>query len=180
LSVEKGGSRHLIHVKEAHLRDDEKHTVLGAILHENWEVTILLNLDIGRPLDLLLTWSWVANFHDMQLLGLLSSLLLTEAKQGILVARRVRDRHVGESGCKTFKDLLLPFLSEEKLHVATDLVVSSLIDSNEVAPFFGGVNSIAHNLSISKFSFLIEDLGRGSLVLDVTVVDRCLSNDGKF
>jgi hypothetical protein len=73
----------------------------------------------------------------MELLYRLTSLLLTETEQRVLIAVSIRDWHVCECGSETLQDLLLSLLGEEKLHVATDLVVSSLIDSNEVAPFVG-------------------------------------------
>lgn len=108
----------------------------------------------------------------MELLGLLTSLLLTEAEQGVLVASGISHRHVSERCCETLEDLLLSLLSEEKLHVATDLVVSARIDSNEVAPFLGGINVVAHDLGVSKLSFLVEDFSWSGFVLDVAVVNR--------
>ena len=81
LSEEKSGSGDLVHVEESHLGDDEEDSVLGAVLHEHWEVTILLHLEIGRALDLLLAWSWISNFHDMKFLRVFTGFLLTEAEE---------------------------------------------------------------------------------------------------
>lgn len=152
--------RDLIHVEEAHLGDYEEHAVLRAVLHEHWEIAVLLDLDIGRPLDLLLAWRRVPNLHDVELLNRFARLLLAETEQGVLVAVRVRHRHVGESGGEALQNLLLPLFGEEKLHVAADLVVGALIDSNEVAPLFGGVDSVAHDLSIGEFRLLVKHLCR--------------------
>jgi hypothetical protein len=99
-------------------------------LHKHWEVTWLLHLEIGRSLNFLLTWSRIANFHDVEFLGLFSSLLFTEAEDVVFVVSSICDRHVGETSCKTFKNLLLSLLGEEQLHVAADCLISSLINTN--------------------------------------------------
>jgi hypothetical protein len=47
VSVQQGGGGDLVHVQETHLCNDEDNTELRAILHEDWEVTSLLHLEIG-------------------------------------------------------------------------------------------------------------------------------------
>jgi len=101
LSEQQTGSGDFVHVEETELCNDEHNAVLGAVLHQYGEVTFLLNLDVGRSFEFLLAWCWVANLHDMQLLGVFAILLLTEAEERILVAGVVADGHISESGGKT-------------------------------------------------------------------------------
>jgi hypothetical protein len=137
LSVEERGGGDLVHVKEAHLCDNEDDTVLWAVLHQHREVSCLLHLEISRSLHFLLSWSRVADFHDVELLSCLTSLLFTEAEDVVLVVGGVGHWHVGEASGETLEDLLLSFLGQEKLHVAADGLIGSLVDTNEVAPFLG-------------------------------------------
>lgn len=132
---EERGSGALVHVEETHLGDDEHNTILGRILHKHWEVTLLLDLNISRPLEFGLARGWVTDLHNVKLLGLLSLFTLTETEEGILEGGVVSHWHVSESGGKTLEDLLLSLLSEKELHVTADLVVWPLEDTNEVAPF---------------------------------------------
>jgi len=99
-------------------------------LHQHWEVALLLHLQVGGSLDLLLTGGWVADFHDVDFLRVFTSFLLAEAEQGVLVLRRICDWHICESGCETLEDLLLSLFDEEKLHVAANGLVGSLVDTN--------------------------------------------------
>jgi len=57
----------------------------------------------------------------VELLGGLTGLLLTEAKEVVFVARYIRDWDVGEASSKTTQNLLLSSIDEEELHVAADL-----------------------------------------------------------
>jgi hypothetical protein len=134
LSEEQTGSRHFVHVQETEFGDDENYSVFGAVLHQNGEVTVLLNLDFSRSFELLLAWSWVSDFHDVKLLSAFSILLLAEAEEGVPVACDIADRHICESSSETLENLLLSLLDEEELHVAANLVVSSRVDANKVAP----------------------------------------------
>lgn len=149
-------------------------------MHEHWEVTSLLHLKISRPLHLLLSWSWITNFHDVDFLGVFSRFLLAEAEQGVLVLGGISHWHVSECGGKTLQDLLLPLLDEEKLHMGADLLVLTLIDSNKIAPFASAVDAVVHDLTGSEFGFLLEDLLGGSRVVDISVVDIGLSNNTKL
>jgi len=113
----------------------------------------------------------------VELLGILVGLLLAEAEQGVLVVASISDWHVSESGSKTFEDLLLSLLNQKELHVAADGIACSLIDTNQVAPFSCGVDTVIHDLAISKLGFLLEDFLWGSGVVDVSVVDVLLADD---
>ena len=64
--------------------------------------------------------------------------------------------------------------------MAADLVVSTLIDSNQIAPLVRGVDTIAHDLSIGKLGFLVKDFGRRCLVIDVTVEYGNFANNSKL
>lgn len=46
VSVQESGSGDLVHEKETHFGEDEHDTKLWAVLHEDWEVTSLLHLEI--------------------------------------------------------------------------------------------------------------------------------------
>ena len=179
LSVEEGGGGDFIHEEETHLGDDEEDTILWAILHQHWEVTLLLHLQVRGPLDLLLTGGWVADLHDVDFLGVLASFLLAEAEQGVLVLGGVRDWHIGESGRETLEDLLLSLLDEEELHVAANGLIGSLVDTNQVAPFLGSVDSVVHDLAGAELGLLLEDLLWGIGLVDVGVIDICLADDTK-
>jgi hypothetical protein len=72
----------------------------------------------------------------MKFLSVFSSFFFTEAIEGIFVCSLIRDWHVGEAGCKTLKDLLLSLFNKEKLHVTTNSIVCSLINSYKIAPLF--------------------------------------------
>jgi hypothetical protein len=71
----------------------------------------------------------------MKFLSILTSFLLAEAEERVFVIVGVSDWHISETSSETFKHLLLLFLSEEKLHVAANGVVGSLVNTNEIAPF---------------------------------------------
>lgn len=113
-------------------------------------------------------------------MGALIGLLLAEAEQGILVVAGIGDWHVGEGGCKPFKDLLLSLLDQKQLHMAADGIASTLIYADQVAPFACGVDAVIHDLAISEFGFLLEDFLWGSSVVDVCVVHVLLANDTKL
>jgi hypothetical protein len=66
----------------------------------------------------------------VELLCIFTSFLLTEAEDVVLVISSVSHWHISETGGETFKDLLLSFLCEEKLHVAANLLISALVDTN--------------------------------------------------
>jgi len=116
------------------LCDDKENTVFWAVLHQYWEISILLNLDISSPLDLLLTRCRVTNLHDMQFLCGLACFLLTETEQGVLVTGCISDWHISECGSESLQNLLLSFVNKEQLHVTANSAICSLIDSNEIAP----------------------------------------------
>jgi hypothetical protein len=116
----------------------------------------------------------------VEFLGRFTSFLLTKAENVVLVIGCVGHWHISETGGKTFKDLLLSFLSEEKLHVAANGLVSSLVDTNEVAPFGRGINSVIHDLACSKFSLLFKDSNRSISIVDVCVVNIGLTYNTKF
>lgn len=113
-------------------------------------------------------------------MGALIGLLLAEAEQGVLVVAGVSDWHVGEGGCKPFKDLLLSLLDQKQLHVAADGIASTLIYADQVAPFACGVDAVIHDLAISELGFLLEDFLWGSGVINVCVVHVLLANDTKL
>lgn len=94
----------------------------------------------------------------MKLLGVLAVFFLAEAEEGVLIASVVADGHVSEGGGKTLEDLLLSLLHEEELHVAADLIVGSLVDSNQEAPLVRGVETVVHDLAVAKLGLLLEDL----------------------
>lgn len=148
-------------------------------MHKHWEVAVL-HLDVGVSLVLLLSCSWVADFHDVEFGGSFSGFLLTEAEQRILVGSHICHWHIGEScGITTIKDLLLSFLNEEELHVSADLLVLPGVDSDEVAPGLCCVDTIIHDLTIGKFCFLVKNLCGSSLVVDIGVVDTSFTNNTK-
>lgn len=178
LPVQKSSSRYLVHVQKAHFGDDEKNTIFWTVLHQHWEIAILLNLNVSRSFDFLLAWSRVADLHNMKLLYRFTGLLLTEAEQAVLITIRIGHWHICESGCKAFQNLLLPFFCEEKLHVAANLVVGSLVDTNEVAPLVWRIDAVIHYLCIGELSLHVENLGGRGLIVDVAMIDWCLTNNG--
>lgn len=107
----------------------------------------------------------------MEFLGVFSCLLLTEAEKRILVFGGIGHGHVCESGSESLENLLLSLLDEEKLHMGTNLLVLPLIDSDEIAPFAGGVDAIVHNLAGAELGFLLKDLLWGSIcIVDINMV----------
>jgi len=179
LSVEESCGGNFIHEEETHLGDDEEDTILWAILHQHWEVTLCLHLQVSRSLDLLLTRSWVADFHDVDFLGVFTSLLLAEAEQGVLVLGCICDWHISESGGETLKNLLLSLFDEEKLHVAANGLISSLVDTNQVAPFPGCINSVVHDLASAELGLLLENLLWGIGLVNVGVINILFADDTK-
>jgi hypothetical protein len=137
LSVQETGGRDLIHIQKSEFRNNENNAEFWAVLDQNWEVSILLHLDISRFLEFLLVGCWSTNLHNVKLLGVLIGLFLTEAEQGVLVVIGVSDWHISEGSCKPFKYLLLSLLDQEQLHMAADSMVRSLVDTNQIAPFSG-------------------------------------------
>ena len=115
----------------------------------------------------------------MKFLSVFIGFLLTEAEQRILVIIGVRDWHVSESCGETLKNLLLFLFNQEQLHVAANGIVSTLIDTNQVAPFSSGVNSVIHNLAISEFWFLFKDSFWGSGLVDIGVINILFANNTK-
>lgn len=140
----------------------------------------MLHLKVCRSFDFLLARSRITDFHDVELLGAFSSFLLTEAEHIVLVISGICHRHVGEARSKTFEDLLLSLLCEEKLHVTANFLVGSLINTNEVAPFLRRVDSIIHDLACAEFGFLLKDSSRCVSVVDVGMEDVCLTDNTKF
>jgi hypothetical protein len=69
----------------------------------------------------------------MKFLSVFISFLLTEAEQRVLIIIGIRDWHVSESCGETLKNLLLFLFNQEQLHVAANGIVSTLIDTNQVA-----------------------------------------------
>jgi len=179
LSVEESGRGNFIHEEETHLGDDEEDTILWAILHQHWEVTLLLHLQVRRSLDLLLAGGWVADFHDVDFLGVFASFLLAEAEERVLVLGCICDWHISESGCETLKDLLLSLFDEEKLHVAANGLSGSLVDTNQVAPFPGCIDSVVHDLASAELGLLLENLLWGIGLVNVSVINIGLSDDTK-
>jgi hypothetical protein len=59
--------------------------------------------------------------------------------------------------------------------VAADGVVGSLIDTNKIAPFGGAVDTIVHDLASSELSLLLKNSCWGITVVDVSVINICLS-----
>ena len=137
----------------------------------------MLNLNISRSFHLLLTGCGVANFHNMKFLDRFTGFLFTETEQTVFVTCIITYRYVGESGGKTLQNLLLSFLGEKKLHVATNLVIRSLINANQVTPFVRRVNTIVHDLSVGKLGFLVKNLCWSSLIIDIAMINRSLSNN---
>jgi len=113
----------------------------------------------------------------VELLCSFSCFLLTEAENIVLVVSSISDWHVSKASCETLKNLLLSFLSEEKLHVAADALIGTLIDTNQIAPFCGRINSVIHNLAFFKFTLLLEDSSWGVSIIDVGVEDVCLAHN---
>jgi hypothetical protein len=116
----------------------------------------------------------------MKFLSVFTSFLLTETKEWVLVLAIIGDWHVSEAGCEALKDLLQPLVHEEKLHMAANLAISSLINSYQITPFICGVNSVTHDLSVGKLGLLIKYLCWGCCIVDITMVDRCLTNDSQL
>lgn len=83
----------------------------------------------------MLARSRVSDLHDVELLSCLTGLLFTEAEDVVLVVSGIGHWHVGKASGETLEDLLLSFLGEEKLHVAANGLIGSLVDTNEVTPF---------------------------------------------
>jgi len=61
--------------------------------------------------------------------------------------------------------------------VAANCIVGSLVDSNKVTPLFGSIDTIVHNLTLSKLGLLLEDLLWGISAVDIGVVDIRLSHN---
>lgn len=80
LSVKELSSACLIHVEVSKLSNHEQNSELGTVLHQNWEVSFLLDLDVSRSLELLLVRGWVSYLHNVQLLCTFSFFLLTETE----------------------------------------------------------------------------------------------------
>jgi hypothetical protein len=179
LSVEESGGGNFIHEEETHLGDDEEDTILWAILHQHWEVTVLLHLQVGRSLDLLLTSGWVADFHDVDFLGAFTRFLLAEAEEGVLVLGGICDWHISESGSETLENLLLSLFDEEKLHVAANGLIGSLVDTNQVAPFSGCIDTVVHDLASAELGLLLENLLWGIGLVNVGVINICFADDTK-
>lgn len=95
-SCEEGGGGNLVHVKETKLGDDVNNTVLGGVLHQDWEVTIL-HLNVRNFLELLGVGSGLTNFNDLESVLGFSLFLLTADKEGVLVVDVVGDGHLGEA-----------------------------------------------------------------------------------
>lgn len=115
----------------------------------------------------------------MELLGILVGLLLAEAEQGVLVVASISDWHVSESGSETFKNLLLFLFNQKQLHVAANSICSSLIDTNQIAPFSSCINSVIHNLTISEFWFLFKDSLWSSSIVDIGVINILFADNTK-
>ena len=115
----------------------------------------------------------------MKFLSVFVGFLFTEAEQGVLVIIGVSHWHVSESGGKTLKNLLLFLFNQEQLHVATDSIVGSLIDTNQVAPLSSGINSVIHNLTISEFWFLFKDSFWSGGVINIGVINVLFTNNTK-
>jgi len=91
----------------------------------------------------------------------------------------VRDWHVGETGRETLQNLLLSLIDEEELHVAADCIGGSLVYSDKIAPFFGGIDSVVHNLALAELGVLLEDLGWSFSAIDVGMINTGLPNNSK-
>jgi len=115
----------------------------------------------------------------MKFLSVFVGFLLTETEQRVLVIIGVRDWHVCESSGETFKDLLLFLFNQEQLHVAANGIVSTLIDTNQVAPFSSGVNSVIHNLTISEFWLLFKDSFWSGGLVDIGMINILFANNTK-
>jgi hypothetical protein len=116
----------------------------------------------------------------VQLLGALSVFLLAEAEKRVLIACVITHRDVGEASSKSLQNLLLSFLDEEELHVTADGVISSLVDSNEVAPIHLGVQAVVHDLALAELGFLFEHFGWSSGVVNVGMIHVGLAYDTKL
>jgi len=66
------------------------------------------------------------------------------------------------------------------LHVTADGLIGSLIDTDEIAPLLGGVNSVVHDLACCELGLLFEDLGWWLIILDACVIDIGLTDNTKF
>ena len=62
------------------------------------------------------------------------------------------------------------WVSEEKLDLAADGAVGSLVDANQLAPLQGRVDAVVHDLAGLELLLLLEDLFRSLGVVDVGVV----------
>lgn len=113
----------------------------------------------------------------MKFLSVLVGLLLAEAEEGVLVIVSISDWHVGESSGKTFKNLLLFLFNQEQLHVAANGIGSTLIDTNQIAPFSSTIDSVIHNLTISELWFLFEDSLWSFVVVNIGVINILLANN---
>jgi hypothetical protein len=74
---------------------------------------------------------------------------------------------------------LLFLYNQEQLHVAANGIVGTLIDTNQVAPFSSGVNSVIHNLTISEFCLLFKDSFWSGGFVDIGMINILFANNTK-
>jgi hypothetical protein len=63
--------------------------------------------------------------------------------------------------------------------MAANSIVSTLVDSNQIAPFSSGIYSVIHNLTISEFWFLFKDSLWSSCIVNIGVINILLANNTK-
>ena len=78
----------------------------------------------------------------MKLLSIIISFLLTEAEERVLIVVGISDWHVSEASGKTLQNLLLFLFNQKQLHVATNSIVGTLVDTNQIAPFSCTINKL--------------------------------------
>jgi len=182
LSVQKGASGDIVHVEESLLGDHKKLSILWYVLHEDWEVTWSLwsNLNLSRLSKFGSSWSRCTDFHDMEILDVLSLFLLGKAEKTILILSIIGDWNVSKASSTTFEKLLLLSLNEEKLHLAANIFLIWRVKSYQEAPFFRRVKPVRHDLSIDHLSRLVKDLLSSTISVHIQMVDRSLSNNTKL
>ena len=123
-------SRYFVHEEVTHFGNDKNYSVLRTVLHQNWEISHILDLNISWFLEFSSPWGGTSYLHNMKFLGHLSRFLFTKTEEGILISGGIRDWHICKACSETFKDLLLTFFNQVKLHMTAYIFVSALINSN--------------------------------------------------
>ena len=184
LSIDQSGLGSFEHVEVTKFGDDEDQPKLCGGLHQDWKISwcIWSHLDLAVNLELVGTWGWVSNLSDMEALGLLSSFLLTETEQAILVGVvSISHWHLSEAGSIAFQwhGLLLFGVVELDLRVNIPGFVG--VETHQIAPGLARIHIVGHYLALRHCRNAVENLDwLGRFVACVDVVHRVGTDHGKL